>query len=131
MEKDNLKEFITCTNCNAKVQTGKKFCTKCGDRIEEKVVNNDLKELNLIKCLSCNTEIYPGKKFCTKCGKSLEVNSNNSNNLKTNSPQLDATLDTLKTSGKGLMKGLGGILDKTASTIDNSLTQMDKCTLTD
>ena len=123
VEKDNSKEFITCTNCNAKVQLGKKFCTECGDHIEENIVKNDLNESNLIKCPSCDAEISPGKKFCTKCGKSLEANSNNSNNLTTNSPQLDATLDTLKTSSKGLMKGLGGILDKTASTIDNSLTQ--------
>ena len=99
-----------------------KFRNEFGDH-KESTVSNDLKESNLINCPSCNAQISSEKKFCTKCGKSLEVNSNNSNNLNTNSPQLDATLDTLKTSGKGLMKGLGGILDKTASTIDNNLTQ--------
>ena len=123
MDQDNSKDFIICSNCKAKIQSGKKFCTECGELIEENVVNNDLKESNLIKCPSCETEISPGKKFCTKCGKSLVVNSNKSNNLTTHSPQNDATLETLKTSGKGLMKGLGGFLDKTASTIDNSLSE--------
>jgi len=122
VEKDNSKEFITCTKCNAKVQSGN-FCTECGDHIEENVVNTDLIQSNLIKCPSCNTEISPEKKFCTKCGKSLEVNSNNNNNFTTNSPQFDATLNTLKTSGKDLMKDLGGFLDKTASAIDDNLAQ--------
>jgi acetyl-CoA carboxylase beta subunit len=122
VEEDNSKEFITCTNCNAKVQSGN-FCTECGDHIEKIVINNNLKQSNLIKCPSCDTEISSEKKFCTKCGKSLDVNSNNPNNFTTNYPQFDATLNTLKTSSKDLMKGLGGFLDKTASAIDDNLAQ--------
>jgi hypothetical protein len=120
---DNSKEYITCSNCNAKVQQNKKFCTGCGDPIEKNVVNNELVESNLKKCPSCGTEIPYGKKFCTKCGKSVVVDSNNTNNSATNSSQHDDTLDNLKTSGLGLMKGLGGFLDKTAATIDDNLTQ--------
>ena len=123
MGEDNSKEYITCNNCNGKIEQNKKFCTGCGDPIVKNLVKHNLVESNLKNDPSCGNEIIEGKKFCTKCGQSVVVDSLNTNNSTTNTSQNDDTLDNLKTSGLGLMKGLGGFLDKTAAAIDDNLAQ--------
>jgi rRNA maturation endonuclease Nob1 len=111
VEKDEDKEEID-----------KKTNTETIDQIEKKEFNTDKKESNLIECPSCHAEIASDKKFCTKCGTSLTLESD-SNHHTNNNQDLDKNIDTIKTSGKELMKGLGGILDKTAATLDEKLAQ--------
>lgn len=111
MDKDEDKE-----------ESNKKISTETVDLIEEKEPNEGHDESSLIECPSCNAQIDSNKKFCTKCGTSLTVNSNNNHNTK-NNQELDKNIDNLKTSGKEFIKGLGGILDKTAASIDEKLAQ--------
>ncbi len=100
----------------------KKTNTETIDQIEKKESNFDKKESNSIECPSCHAEIASDKKFCTKCGTSLTLKPNNNHQTK-NNQDLDKNIDNLKTTGKEFMKGLGGILDKTAASIDEKLTQ--------
>ncbi|MCL2079872.1 MAG: zinc ribbon domain-containing protein [Oscillospiraceae bacterium] len=50
-----------CTNCNAEIADGKKFCVKCGTPAPPP-------EPVAIFCVKCDAQIAEGKKFCTKCG---------------------------------------------------------------
>jgi len=84
---------VPCPKCGTNVVKGKKFCSKCGEKMpeiiekpeflkfENKVRNQNKmmtvneyiqsKILTQEKCESCNGEIVPGKKFCPDCGKSI------------------------------------------------------------
>ena len=105
-----------------KGESDKESSTESGDLIKKNESNADYDESKLIECPSCNAQIDSNKKFCTKCGTSLTLNPNNNHQTK-NNPELDKNIDNFKTSGKDLMKGLGGFLDKTAASIDEKLTQ--------
>jgi hypothetical protein len=99
-----------------------KISTEIGDQTEKKESNADPDRASLINCPSCDAKIDSNKKFCTKCGTSLIADSNNSHHTK-NTRELDKNIDNITESGKEFLKGLGGILDKTAATIDEKLTQ--------
>jgi hypothetical protein len=105
-----------------KGESDKKTSTETGDLIEEKESDDGHEESNLMKCPACDAQIDSNKKFCTKCGTSLILNSDNKH-LKKNNQDLNKNIESLKTSGEGLIKGLGGILDKTAASIDEKLAQ--------
>lgn len=77
---------------------------------------------DFVTCTNCNTNVPLGKKFCTECGKSMEAKSTNNKSV-TNPQNIDETLDSLKKSSKGVMKGMDGFLNKTASSVDKSLNQ--------
>jgi len=49
-----------CANCNAPLVEGRKFCGKCGVRVEERPANRF--------CPSCGTVISPSDIFCGSCG---------------------------------------------------------------
>jgi len=117
---DDSNQFVTCTNCNANIPLGKKFCTECGKTVEDNDKVNST-ETNLNICSNCNAKISPEKKFCTNCGESFEEKTESNNPISKNSIKVDDTLDSLKSSGKGLMKGMGGFLDKAAASIDSSI----------
>lgn len=117
---EDSNQFVTCTNCNANIPLGKKFCTECGKTVEvNDKVNSTETDLNL--CPNCNAKISPEKKFCTSCGESLEEKTESNNPILKNSVNVDDTIDSLKSSGKGLMKGMGGFLDKAAASIDSNI----------
>ena len=101
---EDSNQFVTCTNCNANIPLGKKFCTECGKTVEIKD-NVNLTEPDLNLCPNCNAKISPEKKFCTNCGESFEEKTELNNHISKNSVNVDDTIDSLKTSGKGLMKG--------------------------
>ena len=115
----------TCPKCYVEVPPGLKFCEECGTKIESPV--------NHTTCPKCYEEVAAGETFCTKCGTSLKMKKSSSNaninqELKKqresngrNIPPADETLDSVVKTGKGLMKGLGGFLDKAASGIDKNL----------
>jgi hypothetical protein len=90
------------------------------------------------RCPKCYAEVTAGETFCTECGTSIASkrtasSANINQELKRqrelsgkNSPPLDETFDSVLKSGKGLMKGLGGFLDKAASGLDKNLNQSNK-----
>lgn len=130
---EKVSTFIEtkCPKCFAELTPGTQFCTECGKKL-------GLRSAYLTACPKCNVDNEPGLKFCTECGTSLEAkksyeNVNISEELKKRReregksiPPQDETLDTLVTSGKGLMKGLGGFLDKTAAELDKNINQATK-----
>lgn len=55
---------MTCPKCGNEVPEGKKFCGKCGTKLEVAPVANNATNI----CAKCGAELTPGKKFCGKCG---------------------------------------------------------------
>ena len=55
---------MTCPKCGNEVPEGKKFCGKCGTKLELAPVVNNATNI----CAKCGAELTPGKKFCGKCG---------------------------------------------------------------
>jgi predicted nucleic acid-binding Zn ribbon protein len=50
-----------CQRCEAPIQVGERFCSKCGSAINSEA------------CPSCGKNIQAGDLFCTSCGTKLEV----------------------------------------------------------
>ena len=122
MENNSTNNVETCENCGTEVSSDEKFCTSCGKPID---TSDSLKSSDVIICPDCNSEIPPGKKFCTNCGKSLETGTDPGSSSSKNYINVDDSLNSLKKSGKGLMKGMGGFLDKTAAKIDDSVNKKE------
>jgi len=117
----------TCPKCFADVPPGINFCEECGTKIGS--------TNNLTTCPKCYTEVTNGEMFCTNCGTSLvqqkkasssyinqELRKRRESGGRTN-PPADETLNSVMESGKELMKGFGGFLDKAASEIDKNLSK--------
>ncbi|MBA3740646.1 MAG: zinc ribbon domain-containing protein, partial [Chloroflexi bacterium] len=49
---------MTCTNCAAENEPGRKFCGNCGQRLAA-------------PCPTCGTANPPGTRFCGECGNAL------------------------------------------------------------
>lgn len=64
-EKDE-KLIKKCSFCGNKIESDKKFCSKCGKPI---LGNSEV----VILCPKCGNEIKNGKKFCNKCGMSINA----------------------------------------------------------
>lgn len=54
---------MKCTNCGNELNSGQKFCTKCGTPAPAP----EAKSAGL-QCPSCGKALNPGQKFCTGCG---------------------------------------------------------------
>lgn len=50
-----------CTHCDAPVEAGQRFCSKCGS-----AVNNE-------SCPSCGKKIRAGDLFCSSCGNKIQT----------------------------------------------------------
>ena len=48
---------MNCPKCNAVLRPGVKFCTSCGQKIEQSTT-----------CTQCGSPLKQGAKFCIKCG---------------------------------------------------------------
>ena len=162
---------ILCTECNAKIKPGSKFCTECGKPVEDtkseapQVSGTDKAEVSNsdsefgIKCPHCNTQLKADDTFCTECGTKIEIITNcpecstpiqpgtsfctecgtniyefkpteaKTSSIQTGSkitevPQkeqsssdndpLDNIIQDVEKTGRGLMKDLGGLLDKSS-----------------
>lgn len=57
---------MNCPKCNSELRHNAKFCTKCGQKID-----NVEAEPNRM-CPECGSLLKPGAKFCTKCGTKIE-----------------------------------------------------------
>jgi ribosomal protein L40E len=117
----------SCPKCYADVEPGLKFCTECGTKIT-RTVSSDV----VTSCPKCYADVEPGLKFCTECGTSLDIPDTSSSNINEklrqrraadgkDVPSEDDTIDNIVESGKGLMKGLGGFLNKTAESFDKKV----------
>lgn len=125
-----IVQMTTCPKCFTDVEPGLRFCTECGEKIGNTSTNQ-------ATCPKCYTETQPGLRFCTECGTSLEIKPESKNNISEelkkftgkhgkSLPPRDETVDSVVKSGKGLMKGFGGFLDKTAAELDKNLNQVSK-----
>lgn len=56
---------IKCSNCGRVNEVGKKFCSDCGSKLEEVIVQTRY-------CGSCGAEVEAGLKFCGECGAKVE-----------------------------------------------------------
>lgn len=61
--------FVECPNCKSKVMKGKKFCSKCGTKIEEEL---EYEQETEVVCPKCGKNVEKNAKFCSNCG--AEVN---------------------------------------------------------
>ena len=113
-DKDSNRQggAIYCTNCNAEIMYEAKFCSCCGEKIESIAEN----VYNIQKCPNCHAEIEPSHKFCTECGTTI---NSSKDRLKNNSTSLD--IDSVSKTGKDIIKGFGGFLNKTVDEIESSL----------
>ncbi len=59
-------EYSKCPNCGYQILPGKKFCSRCGQPIQNGKEAKGVE--SVIKCHKCGNPIRPGKKFCTVCG---------------------------------------------------------------
>ena len=110
----NTNQETTCPKCYAELPPGTSFCTECGENIQVSI--------NLTTCPKCFEEIPNGEKFCTICGTSLEVKNNESSS----DIGHEKTINSVVKSGKGLMNGLGGFLNKATSGIEKNSNQTRK-----
>jgi rRNA maturation endonuclease Nob1 len=112
INENRLDQNVVCPKCHVEISADLKFCEKCGTKIEH--INTSNQQTTCPKCFS---DVATEEKFCTVCGSSLEVKKNDSsaNN------GYEQTLDSVVESGKGLMNGLGGFLNKAVTEIDNNL----------
>ena len=56
-----------CPNCGAALAEGAKFCTSCGAKIEELVVEKGKARY----CSECGSKLEGNPKFCSECGNKL------------------------------------------------------------
>ena len=68
---------MICPKCGNEVQEGKKFCGKCGNKMELSTTASTSGSSGLV-CSKCGAPITPGKKFCGKCGTPVGVVSTGS-----------------------------------------------------
>ncbi len=108
---------IICPGCSAELPAGSRFCTDCGSKIDQPVfVGSDDQK---IICPGCSAELPAGSRFCTDCGSKIEQVPV-SGSLTQNMPVSDETVESVKKTGRGLLKGMGGFLDKAAASIDDA-----------
>lgn len=65
----NVKNAVMmeCPHCHQQILPGKKFCPKCGGKIETNNSGNEkASQYNI--CLKCGSKIVKGKRFCEECG---------------------------------------------------------------
>ncbi|MGZ7044116.1 MAG: double zinc ribbon domain-containing protein [Methanobacterium sp.] len=93
-----MEQEIKCHQCSTKVPQGTKFCTECGAKIET------VSKPEEIKCPKCSKILPADSKFCPQCG--TKIGEHKSKN------EVDETIETLKDTGKDLMKEAGGLFKK-------------------
>lgn len=53
----NHQNTAVCSNCNAQIPAGSKFCLQCGQKVNQGLC-----------CMNCGEKLPPNAKFCQKCG---------------------------------------------------------------
>ena len=80
---------MNCPKCNSELRPGAKFCTKCGQKVEEAPM-----------CPQCNAPLKPGAKFCTKCGCKLTSNTTPTPDVETKAPVSTTSNDINMANGR-------------------------------
>lgn len=130
-----LMAKIECSNCGAQIEENMKFCTECGSKMELPETTEEL------KCPSCSAQLPPNTSFCTECGTKIAQESPKEvicpkcskklpsnikfctdcgTNIKQpvssrkshNDPIIDETIESIKDTGKDLMKEASGLFKK-------------------
>lgn len=96
-------EELKCPNCSAQLPKGTKFCTECGTNTE---IQETKKE---IVCPKCSKKLPVNTKFCTDCGTKI---GQPVSKIKTHDDPIDETIESLKDTGKDLMKEAGSLFKK-------------------
>lgn len=124
-EDESSAETITCPQCNSQNPPDLKFCTECGTKIEEPE-----SPIQQNTCPECNAELIPGNKFCTICGAEIGLNQPTSEEIyqrqkeeriksKSRRSNEDQIVDSVVSTGKDIMKGIDGLLNKATSSLEN------------
>ncbi len=99
---------INCPSCSAKLPAETKFCVECGTKIEKLNSHEDLNQE--IVCPECSAENPAGMRFCTDCGTKFDPAMKSQNDFVS-----EDTVETVKETGKGIMKEVGGLFNKATS----------------
>ncbi len=103
---------ITCPKCSVENPAGTRFCTSCGTKLEHVAYSHDQE----IICPKCSAKLPAGTRFCTDCGTKFEQISHSNSAVKSqNGLVSDNTVETVKETGKDIMKGVGGLFNKATS----------------
>lgn len=149
--KENISNHLFCSNCDAKVPDGNKFCGECSNPIKN--LDSDFHESaqEIINCPRCNTEIESGLKFCTECGEEIYQITNPKqmencpncdaaigpkltfctkcgmkirNNIKNNAVKTESKwMNSISKSSKSLMKGVDEFITTAADSLDKNINQ--------
>jgi ribosomal protein L40E len=95
---------INCVNCGAEVPEENKFCSECGNPIDDTTESQSIK-----LCPKCNAEVPKDNYFCTKCGTKVVKGSKSIKNDFT-WPDLDE-----------IRKGFNDAVDKVSSDFDKTM----------
>ena len=62
---------MNCPKCNYELKDGSKFCSSCGEKIEEEKKEEEVKDTPHF-CSECGAQLKDDSKFCSSCGKKLD-----------------------------------------------------------
>lgn len=71
--------MVDCRQCGFPLQANKKFCIKCGAKVEIATTKPSVAQQAgvSISCSACNAAVPAGRKFCTQCGYALNLTVQN------------------------------------------------------
>lgn len=119
-----------CPSCGAEVKQENNFCMECGTKIREKTSPEATKTSpettsQITTCPKCFTNLKPGTIFCIECGVNVQEYKKMESEISQSSQKPNALDDLTKTGeeilkdagkmGGGLLKEVGGFLDKATS----------------
>lgn len=61
----NSESMITCSNCNSSVESNSKFCSDCGEKLDD-----------VPSCNQCGTSLSGEEKYCPNCGAAINDKPN-------------------------------------------------------
>lgn len=105
---------VTCPKCGTELPSNAGFCTSCGAKIQKQTMN-PVSVGQDVFCPECSAKVPPGTRFCTECGCEISPQT-----VQEKIQLDDDPIDSVKKTGKGFLRGVGGFLDKAAASIDDA-----------
>jgi DNA-directed RNA polymerase subunit RPC12/RpoP len=103
----DTKKQINCPKCSTEILAGTKFCTDCGTKIEQTIYLDPNQEID---CPKCSKKLPGNSKFCKECG--TKIRPVVSNQTSYNELVSDETIESVKETGKDIMKEAGSLFKK-------------------